>query len=77
MENLVVVGNGMAGVACLEQILKHAPKFRVTVFGEVANALNRENLRNVPYGVSRNGLVQYPTDTLLPIVPSAGLVIEF
>src|SRR6185295_7005905 len=34
MENLVVVGNGMAGVACLEQILKHSPKFRVTVFGD-------------------------------------------
>jgi len=30
----VVVGNGMAGVACLEQILKHSPKFRVTVFGD-------------------------------------------
>ena len=28
MEELVVVGNGMAGVACVEQILKHAPKFR-------------------------------------------------
>ena len=28
MEELVVVGNGMAGMACVEQILKHAPKFR-------------------------------------------------
>ena len=34
MEDLVVVGNGMAGIACLEQILKFSPKFRVTVFGE-------------------------------------------
>src|SRR5437899_5778472 len=34
MESLVVVGNGIAGVACLEQILKHSPKFRVTVFGD-------------------------------------------
>src|SRR6266702_4703241 len=34
MEDLVVVGNGMAGIACLEQILKHSPKFRVTVFGD-------------------------------------------
>ena len=34
MEDLVVIGNGMAGVACLEQILKHAPKFHVTVFGD-------------------------------------------
>jgi len=34
MEELVVVGNGMAGIACLEQILKHARKFNVTVFGD-------------------------------------------
>ena len=34
MEQLVVVGNGMAGVACVEQILKHAPKFEITVFGD-------------------------------------------
>ena len=34
MNRLVVIGNGMAGVACIEQILKHAPKFDVTVFGE-------------------------------------------
>ena len=33
-KRLVVVGNGMAGVACVEQILKHSPKFRVTVFGD-------------------------------------------
>src|SRR5690348_4717098 len=34
MERLVVVGNGMAGIACVEQILKHAPKFEITVFGD-------------------------------------------
>ena len=34
MQRLVVVGNGMAGVACLEQILKHAPRFDITVFGD-------------------------------------------
>lgn len=34
MEKLVVVGNGMAGMGCVEQILKHAPKFEITVFGE-------------------------------------------
>jgi nitrite reductase (NADH) large subunit len=32
--HLVVVGNGMAGVACVEQILKHAEKFRITIFGD-------------------------------------------
>src|SRR5437870_1001402 len=34
MKQLVVVGNGMAGVACVEQILKHAPRFEITVFGD-------------------------------------------
>jgi nitrite reductase (NADH) large subunit len=34
MEDLVVVGNGMAGIACLEQILKFGPKFNVTVYGD-------------------------------------------
>ena len=34
MQRLVVVGNGMAGVACVEQILKHSPKFEVLVFGD-------------------------------------------
>lgn len=31
---LVVVGNGMAGMACLEQILRHDSGFDVTVFGD-------------------------------------------
>ncbi|HYM06099.1 MAG TPA: nitrite reductase large subunit NirB, partial [Terriglobales bacterium] len=34
MQRLVVVGNGMAGVACVEQILKHAQKFAITIFGD-------------------------------------------
>lgn len=34
MNKLVVVGNGMAGVGCVEQILKHASKFAITIFGE-------------------------------------------
>ncbi len=34
MKKLVVVGNGMAGVACVEQILRHAPKFEITIFGD-------------------------------------------
>jgi nitrite reductase (NADH) large subunit len=34
MEKLVVVGNGMAGVACVEQILKYQKKFEVTIFGD-------------------------------------------
>lgn len=50
---------------------------RVTLFVEVANALNRRNERNVPYSVGRNGQVSGVTDSLLPIVPSAGFVMEF
>jgi len=34
MEKLVVVGNGMAGTACVEQILKYAEKFDITIFGD-------------------------------------------
>jgi hypothetical protein len=50
---------------------------RLTLFAELTNMLNHQNLRNVPYGVDRAGRVFGPTDTLLPIVPSAGLLIEF
>jgi nitrite reductase (NADH) large subunit len=34
MTKLVVVGNGMAGVACVEQILKRRQDFEITVFGD-------------------------------------------
>ncbi|HZS72053.1 MAG TPA: nitrite reductase large subunit NirB [Candidatus Acidoferrum sp.] len=34
MERLIVVGNGMAGVACVEQILKYSPRFDISIFGE-------------------------------------------
>ena len=34
MKNLVVVGNGMAGVACVEHILKKSPDFEITIFGD-------------------------------------------
>jgi nitrite reductase (NADH) large subunit len=34
MKRLVVVGNGMAGIGCVEQILKYAPQFQITVFGD-------------------------------------------
>lgn len=50
---------------------------RVTLFAEVANLLDRRNERNVPYSIDRNGRLSGVTDSLLPIVPSAGFVIEF
>ena len=33
-QRLVVVGNGMAGVACVEQILKYSPQFAITIVGD-------------------------------------------
>src|SRR5438552_16297272 len=34
MKKLVVVGNGMAGVACVEQVLKYDQRFDITIFGD-------------------------------------------
>lgn len=34
MKKLVVIGNGMAGVACVEQILRHNRDFDITIFGD-------------------------------------------
>ena len=50
---------------------------RLVVFVDVANVLNRQNLRNSSYSIDRAGRVFDITDSLLPIVPSGGLVIEF
>jgi nitrite reductase (NADH) large subunit len=51
MKKLVVVGNGMAGIACVEQILKHAPHFRITVYGDETHVnYNRIMLSSVLAG---------------------------
>src|SRR5688572_6768237 len=51
MKRLVVVGNGMAGIACVEQILKYAPQFRITVFGDETHVnYNRIMLSSVLAG---------------------------
>src|SRR5215510_9020004 len=51
MKRLVVVGNGMAGVACVEQILKHSPQFQVTIFGDETHVnYNRVLLSSVLAG---------------------------
>jgi nitrite reductase (NADH) large subunit len=51
MTRLVVIGNGMAGMACLEQILAHAPRFHVTVFGDETHVnYNRVLLSSVLAG---------------------------
>ncbi len=51
MKRLVVVGNGMAGMACVEQILTYAPQFRITVFGDETHVnYNRVMLSSVLAG---------------------------
>ena len=50
---------------------------RLVLFVDVANVLNHTNLRNASYFVDRAGRVFETTESLMPIVPSGGLVIEF
>lgn len=50
-ERLVIVGNGMAGTACLEEVLKADPdKFDITVFGAEPHNYNRVLLSQVLTG---------------------------
>src|SRR6516162_5526187 len=65
-ERLVVVGNGMAGTACVEQILKYSPRFEITVFGDETHVnYNRIMLSSVLAGekasdeIVLNGLEWY------------------
>lgn len=65
-ERLVVVGNGMAGVACVDEILKHGPKFAVTIFGDETHVnYNRILLSSVlagekdEDGITLNGIDWY------------------
>jgi len=51
MKRLIVVGNGMAGMACVEQILKHDKRFAITVFGDETHVnYNRIMLSSVLAG---------------------------
>jgi hypothetical protein len=51
---------------------------RLTLFAEVINVLNRENVRPVVPGINtRTGQAFDPLDPMFPIVPSVGLTIEF
>src|SRR5437868_1165214 len=66
MEQLVIIGNGMAGVACLENILTHKKKFDITIFGDETHAnYNRILLSSVLAGereadeITINGLDWY------------------
>ena len=50
---------------------------RLVLFVDVANVLNRANVRNANYFVDRAGRVLETTKSLMPIVPSGGLMMEF
>ena len=50
---------------------------RIVLFVDVANVLNRTNVRNASYFVDRAGRVFDAMESLMPIVPSGGVVIEF
>ena len=50
---------------------------RLVLFVDIANVLNHTNYRNASYSVDRAGRVFETTESLMPIVPSGGLVFEF
>jgi len=56
-----------------------AGRRRITIYGEVVNLLNRRNLRFSELGSynSLTGQASVRFDRLFPIIPSAGLVLEF
>lgn len=51
---------------------------RLTLFAEVMNVLNRDNLRFTPPGINtRTGQATGLFESMIPFVPSAGILIEF
>jgi hypothetical protein len=51
---------------------------RLTLFGEVINALDRENVRSNPPSIDgRTWQARRLFESMIPIVPSAGMLIEF
>jgi hypothetical protein len=50
---------------------------RLVVFVDVANVLNHQNVRNTSYAIDGAGRVLGRAGSLLPFVPSGGLVVEF
>ena len=56
MQKLVVIGNGMAGFACLEQIRQRDHNFEITIFGDERRAnYDRKVLPSVLAGVKSPG----------------------
>ena len=56
-------------------------RFRLTVYGEVANVVNHKNWRYydlvVPPFFQNTGQVCQTRNTIMPILPTAGLTLEF
>ena len=51
---------------------------RLTLFAEIINVLNRDNVRFNPPGVNvTTRVTTKPFDSMLPIIPSLGILIEF
>jgi hypothetical protein len=51
---------------------------RLTLFAEVINVLNRDNVRFIPPGINvTTRTATQPFDSMLPIIPSLGVLIEF
>jgi hypothetical protein len=51
---------------------------RLTLFAEVINVLNRDNVRFIPPGINvTTRTATKPFDSMLPIIPSVGILIEF
>ncbi len=91
MKKLVVVGNGMAGVACVEQILKYRHDFDITIFGDETHVnYNRILLSSVLAGektaddIVLNGIDWYQSNGIrarlgqrvTDIDPVRGIVID-
>lgn len=51
---------------------------RLTLFAEIINVLNRDNVRFTPRGINvTTRTATKPFDSMLPIIPSVGILIEF
>lgn len=50
---------------------------RLTLFAEVMNVLNRANVRFNPPSVSNTGVLRHIFERMIPVIPSAGLLVEF
>ena len=50
---------------------------RLVAFVDITNVLDHRNLRNTPYAIDGAGRVVGRSGSLLPFVPSGGLVVEF